>query len=123
SLEKAESNMFLLALTTEKSKVENVVDAKLDATKQVILHQQRKGTFPILGYSYYEYANSLKDEDGSSALLFSEYALETSHLDLYFPAQSESLELPGLPWKMIGIFMLGVLVGMIIIFGKPKKAR
>lgn len=121
---KAEADMFLLAMTTEESRIPEVVDAKLDATKQVMLQQQRSGIFPILGYSYYDYAESLKSEDPSSALLFSEYALEVSNLDLYFPEEeSVAFRLPELDRRDGIVFVSGVLVGLAFVGLKPKKTR
>jgi hypothetical protein len=38
----------------------------------------------MLGYSYYEYATFLKEEQLYSALIYSHHALEFSHLDMYF---------------------------------------
>ena len=40
--------------------------------------------FPIQGYSYYEYAKALSKTDKISGLIYSQYALEFSNLDLYF---------------------------------------
>ncbi|MBT4825046.1 hypothetical protein HN695_00475 [Candidatus Woesearchaeota archaeon] len=69
--------------------LKHLLDTKLELAKQVILKQQSKGLFPILGYSYYEYATSLGQEDTISGLIYSQYALEFSNLDLYIQIKEE----------------------------------
>lgn len=117
---KAQADTFLLAVTTESGDVSDVVSEKLEATKEVILDQQRNGLFPILGYSYYEYAEALRDENPSSALLYSQYALEMSNLDLYFPEQESTSVVDTLRSRFeqvsprfISVFFVGLVAGII----------
>lgn len=81
---KAEANMIINLLGVEEELVKTLLEQKLEIAKNVITKNQQKGIFPILGYSYYEYSKSLKDESANSALLFTEYVLELSHFDIYF---------------------------------------
>ena len=82
SLAKAKANAMLSALSGNEN-LTKLIDQKLKAAKESIVRQTGNGNFPIISYSYYEYSNSLKDTDPPSALLFSEYALELSNLQVY----------------------------------------
>lgn len=84
SLAKAEANLIGSLIGANKDSLPKILDLKLSVVKDSIARTQSHGSFPILAYSYYEYANSLKDADINSALLFAEYALEVANLDMYF---------------------------------------
>jgi len=87
--------------------------------KQTLVRVQKKGIFPIIGYSYYEYGNSLKESDKYSALLFSEYALEFSNLDIYFPKKAnKSLGaiLDYINIELIVAFAAGLAIGLIVMW-------
>ncbi|MCK5140193.1 MAG: hypothetical protein KAQ85_10160, partial [Thermodesulfovibrionia bacterium] len=104
------------------------IDNKLKAATRVIVKAERKDTFPILGYSYYEYAANLKDTDKFSALLYAEYALELSNLDIYFKEKKNTkLQIPPLDILQITIgILLGLLIGLFInLLNKkqPKKKK
>jgi uncharacterized protein len=81
---KSEIDAVLGTINLEDEELKRLLDAKLSLVQQVILEQQLNGLFPIQGYSYYEYAKSLGQEDLVSGLIYSQYALEFSNLDLYF---------------------------------------
>ena len=106
--------------------VNNVIEQKLIIAERNLAEEIEKGIFPILGYSYFEYANSLKDSDTFSALLYSEYALELSNLDIYF--RNNTAKKIDLSWKVnlpvitavITSFILGFWFAHILI---PKKKR
>jgi hypothetical protein len=72
--------------------------------------------FPILGYSYFEYANSLKESDPFSALLYSEYALELSNLDIYFKSHGvNGVEVfENIDKKLIGVLVAGIVLGIFV---------
>ncbi len=55
----------------------------------------------------------LKNDDKYSALLYSEYALELSNLDMYFK-EKKNIRIFSIDYKMIYIFLAGVLTGTII---------
>jgi uncharacterized protein len=88
SKSKAESNIVLNTLGIGDDFIPKLIENKLDAATRVIVKAEQEQIFPILGYSYFEYANNLKSSDRYSALLYSEYALELSNLDIYFQEKS-----------------------------------
>ena len=117
---KAEINVIINLIGVTDNQVPAVLQQKLKIAKKAIAEQQSEGIFPIVGYSYYEYANALSEYDLSSALLFAEYALELSNLDIYFPKKTNNIDLnPGLVWP----FLLGLGAGILITcyLLKPKK--
>lgn len=132
---KAEINSLIDAIGTDVNQTDELVDSKLNSAQKVIAKQQSKDQFPILGYSYYQYANSLKIQDSTNALIFSQYALEFSNLDVYFPVQrkkpvvyEELSEDEGMyKWLTIG-FISGIVAVLLVLLiigpGKnsPKKA-
>lgn len=83
SKQKAELDYTLAVASTSKEKLDIIVQQRLDVAEQEISKQLQK-FFPILGYSYYEYAAYLKENDPYSSLLFAQYSLELSHIDVYF---------------------------------------
>lgn len=109
---KAEANAILSSLGVEEDKMGELLDTKLGAVERSLSRTISKGAFPILGYSYYQYASSLR-EDAGLALVYSEYALELSNLDMYFEEEAEFEGISVSPgfW----IFILGAVVGVAII--------
>ncbi|MBD3248902.1 hypothetical protein GF336_02545 [Candidatus Woesearchaeota archaeon] len=112
---KAEVDSIISLIGVKEDDLKGIVDTKLEIVKRNIAEQQEKGIFPIVGYSYYEYANNLKEKDTYSALVYSEYALELSNLDMYFKKDKE--------WrsyfrgsKEISLFLGGLLVGLFIMW-------
>lgn len=70
------------------SDVEALIKQNLNVADDIIAGQQKNDLFPILGYSYYEYANTLLGEnDPSSALYYASIALEISNIDLYLQTE------------------------------------
>ncbi|MFH1182115.1 MAG: hypothetical protein V1702_04110, partial [Candidatus Woesearchaeota archaeon] len=123
----AGTNTILGLLGVKEDMVPEILSDKLDAAKESIIRQTEKGLFPMAGYSYYEYASSLKSTDVYSALLYSEYSLEMSNLDIYFerkPGIFEAL------WRrvdekiwFIAFFAGGILIGLSITFFISRHAR
>lgn len=114
---KAEVDVIIGVMGVEEEQIEEILDAKMNAVKDVIAEQQSQGIFPILGYSYYEYASFLRENDMYSALLYSEYALELSKLDMYFQEKEFKIKVD----EEIIIFIIGVLGGFLIGLGVGKK--
>ena len=117
---KAEADTILNMMGVKEEQIDGVLENKLNVVKGNIIEQQEKGVFPILGYSYYEYSNTLK-EDKYSALLYSGYALELSNLDIYFKEKPtkifeiiKELESKGADNKTILVFIAGLAVGFLI---------
>ncbi len=124
---KADVDVVLSVFGVDNSQFKNIVERKLEIVKNNIAREASKGTFPILGYSYYEYANSLKESDLLSALLYSEYALEYGNLDIYFKASNGKGSTAKIDKSRVGIFVIGVLVGFVaaslikIVHTEPKS--
>ena len=110
---KADVDIILSVFGVDNSQFQNIVERKLEIVKNNIAKEASKGIFPILGYSYYEYANSLKDNDLLSALLYSEYALELGNLDIYFKEIDKKKKSIDVDKKLLSIFLIGVLVGIV----------
>ncbi len=113
---KANVDTVLSVFGVKLVNVVHVVESKLEAVERNLMEETENGVFPIVGYSYFEYANSLKDTDPFSALLYSEYALELSNLDIYFKSSSRrgiSL-LYYTDMRMVFVFLIGIVVGIAI---------
>ena len=121
---KADVDVILSVFGVSSEQYRTIVEGKLGIVKNNIARQASKGIFPILGYSYYEYANSLKDSDIFSALIYSEYALEFGNLDIYFKENSRKNKAIDIDKNLAGTFLIGVLVGIVaaslIKRGNPK---
>ena len=117
---KAEINVLINLIGVRDDQVYALLEQKLRIAKKVIAEQEKEGNFPIVGYSYYEYATALAENDLSSALLFAEYALELSNMDLYFPKKTTSFALdPEILWPFLLGLGLGILLTTYLL--KPKK--
>ena len=120
---KADVDIILSVFGVDNDQYKNIVERKLEIVKNNIARGAAKGIFPILGYSYYEYANSLKDSDVFSALLYSEYALELGNLDIYFKesdGKKKSISI-NFDKKLLLIFLIGVFVGAVAVFLVKRK--
>src|SRR3989338_3217490 len=119
---KSEIDAVLSTVNLEDEQLEELLNVKLELVKQVILKQQMNGLFPIEGYSYYEYAKALSKTDKISGLIYSQYALEFSNLDLYFNIVEEKTSLEKVIYfieetlgvKVIVAFFIGLSTGIII---------
>lgn len=116
---KAQSNVFIGLIGNSEDNIDDLIESKHIAIKQIIIDQTKKEKFPILGYSYYEYSYSLKDHDKYSSLLYSEYALELSDLDIYFKNKDNS-QIQFLPDNVLILFG-GIIIGLII--GSFRRKR
>lgn len=110
---KAEANAVLSSLGLTEESFPVFLESKQKAVERVIADNSIEKIFPILGYSYYQYALSL--EDKFAALMYLEYALEMSDLSIYFPEQQDivynvarKVHL-GKEWIYFG---LGIIVGL-----------
>jgi len=112
---KASSDILLNLMGVDEDNVEELISQKLSIVKNTIAKQVNNNIFPIVGYSYYEYADTLKEDDPYSALLYSEYALELSNLDMYFNGRKTTKTLNINP-SLILIFFVGLLIGVLISF-------
>ena len=121
---KADVDIILSIFGVDSEQYKNIVERKLEIVKNNIAREASKGVFPILGYSYYEYANSLKDSDVFSALLYSEYALELGNLDIYFKESGVKKKAINIDTKLLIVFLFGVLIGAVAVsFAGMKKLK
>ncbi len=128
TLSKSEANTLIgLIGMSDDEEITGIVERKIKTAESIIARQSEKGIFPIVGYSYYEYSKSLKSTDKYSALLFSEYALEFSNLDIYFrkvnsderPYAEEGAN-PAKIAYMLAALEAGIIT-LLITFRKKKK--
>jgi len=117
---KAEANVIISSIGTDKELLDEILAEKLAVAQQTIAKSASKGMFPIVGYSYYEYAKNLKDKDTNLALLFAEYALELSNINIYFkePVAGIQIEKTG-----VLFFIILVALGILAIVLKPKEKK
>lgn len=119
---KAEANAILSALGLVDENLGRFLESKKKAVERVIAENNQEGIFPILGYSYYQYGNSLQEEK-YNALVYYEYALEMSDLSLYFPeeknyfASAKNFTIDE-KWWYLGI---GLLVGLVLMWFVTRK--
>ena len=121
----AEANLLSSALAVTEPRITYLVDEKLRAAARVLGKEEAQGLFPIMGYSYYEYARSLALEDEYSALTFSESALELSELHLYFPKKESLLKtaIERFPTELFVIFTIGFFTGVLVLHLLLRKDR
>jgi len=87
---KADSDVVLSVLFVPEANLGRLIDEKTNAAKRAISKQEKSKIFPIIGYSYYEYSKSLETVEPYSSLLYAEYSLELSNLDMYFKKRDNS---------------------------------
>ena len=113
SKSKARSNLLLNVLGVERENLDQLITNKLIAVERTVLVAIDKGIFPLLGYSYLEYAKNLQEQEPESALLYLEFAQELSNFDLYFPPEKR-WSLPPATRDEILTFILGLLAGLLL---------
>ncbi|MBN1274824.1 hypothetical protein JXA12_00820 [Candidatus Woesearchaeota archaeon] len=128
SMAKAQIDTVISSISMDEDDLDMLVGEKLRAAERVLSRESSQGRFPVMGYSYYEYASSLREEDPYTATLFSSYALELADLSMYFPSRpswSSRLRMALSSPFMIG-FIAGMLVAFILVvlvFPQKKRAR
>lgn len=121
---KSEIDVILGVIGIEEAELSELIDLKLGIVKKNLIKAEQEGIFPIISYSYYEYANSLKEKDKYSALLFTEYALEFANLDIYFPKKRTLLDvLKKVDKKMLLVFFLGLFAGILLMWSTKKENK
>jgi len=112
---KAGINAILSVLGIKKERIPEILEIKLDLVKKSLVRAQQKSVFPLISYSYYEYANSLKEFDEQSAILYAEYALEFVSLDMYFSLNrlAEKKAFTFLKFQF-NSFISGLIIGLLI---------
>ncbi len=129
---KAEADSILNLLGVDENQIDILIKEKLKIIERNLAKELKRDIFPVLGYSYYEYADSLKEYDKSSALLYMEYALELSNLDMYFkekpkiPIEDKENKnnkegvIRAVIFLVIGL-LVGFSIGILIKKGKKRK--
>jgi uncharacterized protein len=107
---KAQANLVASALAVGNDHVDALLVQKLAAGDASMRKQQAEGIFPIIGYSYIQYASDLRTAQPYSALTFAEYALELSTIDIYFP-KDRPFRIPIFFLDGAVIFLLGAIFG------------
>lgn len=110
---KADANAIILSMSLTRDRVTEMISDQLRFARMQI--NKQGDNFPILGYSYYDYASNLIDSRPQLSMIFAEYASEFSNLDMYFPSDKK------VPWRiMIGSFngfISGFFIGLIFCMG------
>ncbi|MBI5398687.1 hypothetical protein HZB03_04450, partial [Candidatus Woesearchaeota archaeon] len=109
---KAETDVLSGLIGVKRDAIDVLLTKKLAAARYEIAKQIDDGVFPILAYSYYEYANTLSSDQKTSALIYAEYALEMSDLDIYFHRPKEKT-----PYDRISRFVATYREFAFIFFG------
>lgn len=123
SIAKANADVILSTVNIEPDNIIILLAQKLDSAKKVISKQSKRGIFPIFGYSYYEYATSLKPKDMRQALVYAEYAIELSNLEMYFEKTEVKFHLN---YELVWFFVLGFIAGIVfyeLLIRRRKKRR
>ncbi len=127
SKSKAQLNSILNFIGIKKDKYHSFIKNKLNVTRKNIAKNIKNNVFPIVGYSYFEYANELvEDKDYYSSMLYGEYALELSNLNIYFkePA-AKKINMPKIQLKSSSTiyFILGLTIGVFLGLKLSKKRK
>lgn len=125
---KADANAIASSLGVTNVSVQVLIDSKIEASERVISRNSVKGVFPILGYSYYQYAKSLREENPYTTLVYLEYALEMSDLGVYFEQESGPVINGKFRFKEEWLFLaegflLGVLLTLVVVRLRRKPPK
>lgn len=108
---KSEVSAILTSLSIPDEKFQELLDDQLKLARIQINKQENN--FPIIGYSYYDYASSLRESRPELALIFSEYASEFSNLDMYFPKEKKFKIRFNI--EQTGAFLIGFSMGLLFV--------
>ena len=84
---KGDANAVLNSFGRTEDTVTELFQSKQHAAQYIIAQNSANDIFPILGYSYYEYAQAFSQQEPFTGLLYLEYSLEMSDLGIYFPPE------------------------------------
>ena len=126
---KAEADAILGSMGINDDNIDEFIESKKKAVERVLAENIADGVFPILGYSYYQYADSLKTIEKYNALVYYEYALEMSDLSIYFPEektffqQVQTVQVAEKWWYLLaGLGIGAVIAGLVfLLIGVGKK--
>jgi len=118
----------VLSVRTDEE-VRNVLDIKLQVAEEVIAQATADNMYPIISFSFVEYAHSLGETDVNSALLYAQYAMEFADFSSYFTGERSQPNLMYNPpmWRLrfdLESFFFGIAAGLLLasfIFFVDKK--
>lgn len=119
---KADADAILSSLGLEEEMLDSYLDSKNQAVERIISENSQEDIFPILGYSYYQYANSLRQQQKFTALVYFEYALELSELGIYFPVTEIKPEVKIEIDEKWFFLIAGVFLGLVMMYLFQKKS-
>ena len=122
---KAEANAVLTAFSVPQEDFAAVTARKAAIARERIAAQTAKGTFPILAFSYDEYATFFTEEEIASAALYTEYSLELATLPTAFSAQTSAIRVDPRTALIFGLgSLLGIILGLIggYVLYRPARA-
>lgn len=111
---KAKADVILNSIGLRNDSIKTVFDKRMQFILENIIHESSKGHFPILSYSYYEYAKNLRNTDINSAMLYAEYALELGSFNMYFPNPKRRITIPDVDNKALIYLIIGISVGLVL---------
>lgn len=124
---KANADYLITGATLNNDTIIELIDEKQKVALELIASQQEINLFPILGYSYYGYSQSLEDDSYYSALMFAENSIAFSDLSKYFEKKDKGKNMTTSfvvkTYSGVLLFILGCFVGLTIgmfMFGRKK---
>jgi predicted S18 family serine protease len=111
SMAKAEANALLTALAVPEEDFEDVTARKAAIAQARIGAQTARDAFPILAYSYGEYADAFTEDEAATRALYTEYALELSSIP---SSLSEKRSVFRVDLRTSAIFALGAVAGVVV---------
>lgn len=111
---KADIDSVSASIGVEPEGIDLLINQRLKVAKNVIAEQNARRIFPVLGYSYYEYAVDLSrsNETKITALIYTGYALELSNLEIYFRKEHLAIKINAEKLKYPLIFFAGFVAGV-----------
>lgn len=126
SLLTAQAETFLSTIGVNETDLPTLFSAKSQAAHEAIASETAQGRFPIMAYSYYEYAQSLEASNPQTAMLYAEDALQLAELDLYLGnpgyARLAFTQRNLLPFAL-GLFVMAALGFVLTASGWQAKTR
>lgn len=126
---KAEADVVLSVIGVKEERLDDAIELELLIARDALMKAQQKNVFPIIAHSYYEYAQSLREFDQTSALLFGEYSLELANLDIYFPKQKKQkrstvrITQSVIPVILIAGIMIGIAISIAFMTARAQARR
>jgi len=111
SKSKAEANTIISSIGVTQENLNLVIKTKLKLAAKSLKERNSEHISPILGNSYLEYGEVLSERNETISLLYAEYALEFSDLDVYFPEKSAKRARVS---QEVNLYFNGLVAGILI---------